>query len=430
MDKDYHEGLYGLCLDASLPVTKRFAVIQHFVSPCMRKYYASIDEPLYIMETHIDNENDTAYSDFLLDKFLNMSLYERFTKQSKVYENFSKNPALTIETILNRPNENWVWAHVEKNTSINWDIVQQNRSLREWNIENLSYNPNITWDIVREFENESWSFSALSTNPNITCDIIEDFPQFDWNFNRMHENPNLTQEFIQNNIDKPFDFDQLSSHKNVSLDLVQDNIDKGWNIVDLGNNKAISFVDISDCVELFKPYEMHFYTFNTNVPWHCFYTIHPQFKLCHKYSMIEKNPHFTVGNMIHTYDPLNKLFGKFEFIEYMRNKSCHSWDLIDYAIASSRDGVPKENPKYDLFLELCADGGHVNKFKHSKKIPTSLFYEPHIMSNCPDTTFIEIEKYNTPKYTAMGKWDVSLARNPMPKYKELFNDSKLNELTI
>lgn len=398
-----------------------------FTSPHTRKYYFSTREPIYAMKTNNDSEDDIAYSDFLLKKYLNMKLYERFTKQSDVYENFSKNPALTFSTVLDHLHENWAWGSIEKNTSITWDTVQLNRSLREWDIENYSSNPNLTWDIVREFENEPWSFSALSANPSITCDIIEDFPQYNWDFGQMHKNPNLTEDFIKNNIDKPFNFNDLSSHRNITLDLVVENQDRKWNIVDVGNNEAISYENLCSDTQIFKSYPMQYFNFNPNMPWDSFYKINTRFKLNHVHTMIDKNPHFTVENIANECDPHDKLFGKFDFIEYMRNEYARSWELIDYAINRSRDGPVKENPIYDEFLGMCNNDGHVDEFKRSIKMPTALFFEPKYMSNCPETTFTEIEKYKTNRFIITGKWSTSLARNPMPKYKEKFINSTIKD---
>lgn len=391
-----------------------------FLSPELRKYYTKPYDPIYTMSTDNDNDEDVEYSNFLLKKFLNMDLYDNFTTQSKVYENFSKNPAITLETILNHNKRNWSWNSIEKNTSITWDTIQQNRHLRTWSMENFSSNPNLTWDIVREFENELWSFSALSANPNITCDIIEDFPQFDWNFKLMHENPNLTQEFIENNIDKPFDFNGLSSHRNVTMDLFEQHQHKEWNVIDLGNNAAIPWEDIMSSEAFLVLKDIHMYNFNPNMPWDYFYKINSHFKLNSTFSMVSQNPHFTLENITNTEDPEKKIFGKFDIIEYMRNKNIQNWDLVDYAIARSCNGPVKENPQFDRFLSRCLDKGNVKVFNRNEKPITTLFIDKFTMSSCPETTFVEIEKYSTTKYNNPGTWYTCLARNPMPKYKELF----------
>lgn len=400
----------------------RFDVINLFLSMETRKYYTVQYEPVYTMKTDENNEEDVEYSNFLLKKFLNMNLYDNDTNPNEVYENFSKNPAITLSTILSNKKRNWSWKSIEKNSSITWDTIQQNRSLRTWSMKNFSSNPNLTWDIVREFENEPWSFRALSANPNITCDIIEDFPQYDWNFKRMHENPNLTEKFIENNIEKPFKFEYLSSHKNITLDLFERYPEKEWNITDLGNNAAITWGDILSHNKFMALKDIRFYSFNPNMPWDYFYKLNSHFKLNSTLSMVSTSPNFTVENITKTEDPESKIFGKFEILEYMRNRHIQNWDLVHYAIARSSGGPVKENPQYDHFLKMCKHDGYFNEFKQNYKPITSLFFDHYCMSYCPDTTFVEIEKYSSPKYKDPKKWETSLARNPMPKYKDLFMD--------
>lgn len=403
-------------------------ILSRFLAPELRKYYTVPNEPVYTMKTDNDDKEDTEYSEFLLNKYLNMYLYDDSTSQTEVYRNFSRNPAITLGTILSHNKHYWGWEFIEKNSSITWNTIQENRSLRAWDIENFSSNPNLTWEIVREFENEPWSFSALSANPNITCDIIEDFPQYDWDFKRMHENPNLTEEFIENNIEKPFNFDGLSSHKSVSMNLFERNQDKKWNIVDLGNNAAIPWEDILSSEKFLVLGDIHYYNFNPNMPWDYFYKINSHFKLNSTFSMVSTNPHFTVDNITSTEDPDKKIFGKFDIIEYMRNDHIRNWDLIDYATARSCGGEVKENPQYDLFLRRCMDKGNMNAFKRNERVITTLFFDHHVMSRCPETTFIEIEKYSSSKYNNPGSWETCLARNPMPKYKELFMNANINDI--
>ena len=96
--------------------------------------------------------------------FLNSKIKElRDVNFIYIYSCISKNPNVTIETVLENPDKPWNFYTITLNPNITWNIVSSNPD-KNWNYSYLSENPNITWDIVRDNPDIPWSIDTTPKN--------------------------------------------------------------------------------------------------------------------------------------------------------------------------------------------------------------------------------------------------------------------------
>jgi hypothetical protein len=71
-------------------------------------------------------------------------------------EDFSSNPNLTLDIVLNNPDIDWDYNNISMNSNISWEIIQNNQHIFDEHCVLINLNPNITFDIIENNPHVPW----------------------------------------------------------------------------------------------------------------------------------------------------------------------------------------------------------------------------------------------------------------------------------
>ena len=206
----------------------------------------------------------------------------------------SRNPLVSIESVLENPHLNWSWQGLSENANMTWEIVQKYKE-KPWSWVGLSRNPNIGWDILHErykyvfgiynsnmghisvnpptydYFDIDWHHVSQSSkttlemwreNPEGTLEI--DVPNFksyyNWFNSGISLNPNLTEYHIReyyNEHSKQYGVDSLnmcwwnlSRNESVDWDIIRKYDYCGWIFSSVSSNPNITLDIVKNNLDL------------------------------------------------------------------------------------------------------------------------------------------------------------------------------------
>lgn len=232
--------------------------------------------------------NDFPLKEYLSNPALDLILHRKF------WISISKNPNITLDNIMTRPQGPWYYLMLSKNTNIPLWYIKQNLHLN-WGWNEISQRSDVTWDIVINNPTIPWNIKALSCNKNITLDIIIQNSQLAWDQRVVQTKADLTWDYVIKHPNYPWKYNSISGI--APIDFVFQHLDFNWNwyvisskitletflkypnfswnMVGLSGNKNIPF----DIVKQYYQLEWGFYDLsfripieiilnNLNYPWH------------------------------------------------------------------------------------------------------------------------------------------------------------------
>jgi hypothetical protein len=168
---------------------------------------------------------------------------------------------LTEEFLLNNSLRPWDWKAVFSNCAISSSCITKNIGLN-WGhnydglIRYLSRNENLTIETIEENIDENWIWTTLSVrNKNITCEFVEKHIDKPWSFWGLSVNDHfeLSLEFIEAHIDEDWEWGNnvhhrdrvgLSENNIITSDFINRHLDKPWNwnsLISRNENLASTF---------------------------------------------------------------------------------------------------------------------------------------------------------------------------------------------
>jgi hypothetical protein len=146
--------------------------------------------------------------------------YENHLDKDWSVFSLTQNPNFDIDYILSRPElcKNLKWSNFSRNPNVTWDIIVDNPKF-PWQFDLLSSHPNITWDHIMECPNpyerimegeiqgrlhhsHYWFPCYVSLNPNVNWDIVESYPEYKWDYKMLSSNPNINYAVVKTNPQK------------------------------------------------------------------------------------------------------------------------------------------------------------------------------------------------------------------------------------
>jgi hypothetical protein len=180
--------------------------------------------------------------------------------------NISANENLTMEMILEHLDEEWNWAHINRNPNLTidfarkfknklyWFLVSENSAFTmemiennpdlPWKMHGIANNPNLTFDYVIAdgyATSGICNLRSISMNSAMTLEIIENYPDFPWDYEYISANPNLTIEFIRKHPNANWNWSWISYNENITMDVIENNPDLPWNTHCISKNPNLTF---------------------------------------------------------------------------------------------------------------------------------------------------------------------------------------------
>lgn len=282
-------------------------------------------ELLEIIEQNYDNKNKVYYylssnpnlTEELITKYINknwlftyigcnINISEQFIEQNKIElwyspnivnnpnvshefilkyfpdleHNFTINPNFDFNAIDSRPNENWNWSSLSKNSNLSWGFVKQYLD-KPWNWIFLSKHICVTYDIIKEYKNLPWDRYSVTENPNIInnpeiilsninekwtteplihyyanknpvlFEILDLLPEKSWTCGYLSYDTNLKLDFVKKYINKNWCWGGISSNSNITIEDIENNPKLPWNYEFVIRNPNITFEYVKKCEKKF-----------------------------------------------------------------------------------------------------------------------------------------------------------------------------------
>jgi hypothetical protein len=172
----------------------------------------------------------------------------RFDSQNRLL--LSRNPHITIEDVISRPDIPWDWETLSSNPSIGKpDVIEAHPEFPwvwdQWGIAN-SQAINETFiethftqlignqlggPLLQDGSGIFWD-GRLSNNPIVTEAIVDNHPEVVWNYhhNGLSENPNMTIPFFIEHIDKPWWLYEIVKHLSPNTEIAANAIKSWWQL--------------------------------------------------------------------------------------------------------------------------------------------------------------------------------------------------------
>lgn len=128
---------------------------------------------------------------------ITLQMIKKYNYDWKHY--FSQNPNVKMNDVIeNMYNLKWCFNDLASNKGITW--TDFNDYIEYFNLEDFSSNPNVTLDIVLDNPDIEWDYDKISMNSNITWEMIQsNIHIFDEDCESINLNPNITFDIIENN---------------------------------------------------------------------------------------------------------------------------------------------------------------------------------------------------------------------------------------
>lgn len=161
----------------------------------------------------------------------------------------SRNINITLEKLLEKPDDAWNWELLSENDGVNDEMVLAQTN-RPWNWFKLSHRPKTSFSLVAKYFNCGWDWDYLSSL-RVSVSILEAHPYFPWNFDILSKNLSLTDKPVLENPDLKWNWALLSKNPFVSFDVVFALPNKSWD-----------WRELSNCIITMKLFKKHL-----GLPW-------------------------------------------------------------------------------------------------------------------------------------------------------------------
>jgi hypothetical protein len=178
--------LDGLCLNPNF-------TIKYLLSIADRKTlnWKNISLNPNLTQEFIDTHQDIKFDYFnlCLNSNIKPQNLSRYICGTLFERRLSSNPNLTIDFIDHNMDKYWDWNALSANPRFTFDFIISTKSKYPWEPSGVSRNPNVTMATILQHHEYAWDWEHVSVNPSITIDDINQHPEFEWNWEMVSSNP-------------------------------------------------------------------------------------------------------------------------------------------------------------------------------------------------------------------------------------------------
>lgn len=202
-----------------------------------------------------------SYS-FSMCKNLTLDLLLEFPDENWRYDYLSYNQHIDIEYISDFIDKGWDWGQLSLNANISIQDVKDNIEF-PWHWSGLSSNKNIKFQDILNNLDLKWNWFSISGREFVNMELLLQHPSLPWDWSGISKNKNIKLIDIENHPEMPWDIEYLSSNKNLTINFVKKHLDWEWDWESISSNNNIQMIDVRQNPDF--DWCDYYLTWNTNI---------------------------------------------------------------------------------------------------------------------------------------------------------------------